>query len=250
MKLRLDKAMVELGIVATRTRAQESISSGSVTVDGTIVTKSGHLVDSGQTIESKVEPIPYVSRGGVKLAAALDAWEINVIGRFCLDIGVSTGGFTDCLLQRGAAQVLGIDSGHGQLAETLQSDTRFRLIEGKNARYLQPEDVFADISFFCMDVSFIAASLVLPAVIHATFLAGSDFSTIPRESVVLVKPQYESGREFVGRRGLVKSQEAHRTAIERVRRTVCAHGAIETRSMESPILGRAGNREFLLYARF
>lgn len=250
MKLRLDKAMVERGIAPTRSRAQESIAAGSIAVEGTIVTKAGHLVDSEQTIESRAEVNPFVSRGGLKLAAALDAWNINVAGRICLDVGTSTGGFTDCLLQRGAAHVTGIDSGHGQLAETLRSDPRLRLIEGKNARYLQPKDVPAGTSFFCVDVSFIAASLVLPAVIHAVFPPGSVSDITSRDAVVLVKPQFETGREFVGKHGLVKSPRAHEAAVERVRQTLYAHKAVETRSMASPMAGSTGNREFLLYARF
>jgi 23S rRNA (cytidine1920-2'-O)/16S rRNA (cytidine1409-2'-O)-methyltransferase len=250
MKLRLDKAMVERRIAPTRARAQESIASGLVAVEREVIRKTGHPVDSCQSIELLAEGLPYVSRGGLKLAAALDAWNIDVTGRICLDVGISTGGFTDCLLQRGWAHVTGIDSGHGQLAEALRSDPRLRLVEGKNARYLQPEDVAPGTSLFCMDVSFIAASLVLPAVIHAAFPPNPPNGAGPREAVVLVKPQYEAGREFVGKRGIVKSGEAHQAAIERVRQTVCAHGALETSTMDSPVMGSAGNREFLLYARF
>ena len=251
MKFRLDKVLVERGLATTRTRAQERIMEGQVTVDGTIVTKTGFFVKPIQAVEVHGDALPYVSRGGIKLAAALDAWKIDVAGRICLDVGISTGGFSDCLLQRGAVSVTGIDSGHSQLAATLRNDPRLRLLERTNARFLTAEMLSTGISFFTMDVSFIAASLVLPAVIAAAFHLGTENpSTNPREAVVLVKPQYEAGREFVGKRGIVRSEAAHQLAINRVRQTMSAQGAIETAVMDSPIAGGEGNREFLLYARF
>lgn len=235
----------------TRTRAQERIRDGQVTVDGEVVRKTGSLVHADQRIELHGEELPFVSRGGLKLAAALDHWKIDLTGRHCLDIGISTGGFTDCMLQRGALGVVGIDSGHGQLAAQLRNDPRVQLLERTNARYLSSSLLPECIRFLAMDVSFIAASLVLPAVIAAAFRPTGQHAPIPaREAVVLVKPQYEAGREFVGKHGLVRSDAAHQLAIQRVRETVCSLGARATQVIESPIAGAEGNREFLLYAQF
>jgi 23S rRNA (cytidine1920-2'-O)/16S rRNA (cytidine1409-2'-O)-methyltransferase len=249
VKLRLDKALVERSLAPTRTRAQERVSAGQVSVDGIIVTKAGLLVDTHQVIETHGEDLPYVSRGGLKLAAALAFWKIDLSGRICLDVGISTGGFTDCMLQHGATRVIGIDSGHSQLAVSLHTNPQLQLLERTNARYLTasmlPSEI--EISFFAMDVSFIAASLVLPAVIASAFPERKETT---REAVILVKPQYEAGREFVGKRGIVRNEAAHQRAIDRVRDTVCAHGATRTDVMDSPIAGGEGNREFLLYARF
>ena len=251
MKLRLDKVLVERSLAPTRTRAQERIAIGQVSVDGVIVTKAGFLVDSDQAVETHGEDLPYVSRGGLKLAAALDAWKIDVCGRICVDVGISTGGFSDCMLQRGAELVIGIDSGHSQLASALQGHPRLRLLESTNVRYLTPSVLPGNISFVAMDVSFIGASLVLPAVIASAFPAAiENQSAKVRQAVILVKPQYEAGREFVGKHGIVRNEAAHRLAVDRVRDTVLAHGAQETDVMDSPITGGEGNREFLLYARF
>ncbi len=251
VKLRLDKVLVERRLAPTRTRAQERIAKGEVSVDGVIVTRAGFLVESLQAIETHGEDLAYVSRGGLKLAAALDAWKIDVSGRVCLDVGISTGGFSDCMLQRGAARVIGIDSGHGQLASSLRDHPRLRLLEGTNARYLTASDLPGDVTFFAMDVSFIGASLVLPAVIASAFRPlAAGRTSVSRQAVVLVKPQYEAGREFVGKHGIVRDEAAHQRAIDRVRDTVLARGAQETDVMDSPIAGGEGNREFLLYARF
>ncbi len=248
MKLRLDKCVVGQGLAASRTRAQQRISAGQISVDGAIITKAGFLVDANQYIQEIQEDIPFVSRGGLKLAAALDAWNIDIPGRTCLDIGISTGGFSDCLLQRGAARVIGVDSGHGQLAEKLRSDSRLLLLERTNARYLTAEMLPPTIEFFTVDVSFIAASLVLPAVVAAAFPAKVSGSM--REAVILVKPQFEAGKEFVGKGGIVTSSAAYQRAVDRVRQTLEANGAVETRTLDSPIVGGDGNREFLMYARF
>ncbi len=251
MKLRLDKLLVTRGIVPTRSRAQERISSSQIMVDGAIVTKAAFLVDPEQVIQTLGEDLPYVSRGGIKLAAALDAWEIDLSGRVCLDVGVSTGGFSDCMLQRGAVRVVGIDSGHGQLAQKLLLDSRLLLLEGTNARTLTADMVPVGIGFFAVDVSFIAASLVLPAVIRAAFPCDAKPSVgSSREAVVLAKPQYEAGREFVGKHGIVRSSAAHQRAIDRIKATLGEHGALETRVMDSPMNGGDGNQEFLVYARF
>ena len=248
MKLRLDKLLVAQGLASSRTRAQQRISAGQISVDGSIVTKAGLLVDNKQLIQAIEPDIPYVSRGGLKLAAALDAWRIDVAGRTCLDIGISTGGFSDCLLQRGATRVIGVDSGHGQLAEKLRSESRLLLLEHTNARHLTADMLPPGIEFFTVDVSFIAASLILPAAIAAAF--SSKENSARREAVILVKPQFEAGKEYVGKGGIVSSSAAHQRAIDRVRETLDAHGAVETRVMDSPIAGGDGNREFLVYARF
>jgi 23S rRNA (cytidine1920-2'-O)/16S rRNA (cytidine1409-2'-O)-methyltransferase len=251
MKLRLDKLLVGQGLAATRTRAQQRISAGHITVDGTIITKAGFVVDSQQVIQALEEDIPYVSRGGVKLAAALDAWKIDISGRTCLDVGISTGGFSDCMLQRGAAYVVGVDSGHGQLAKKLRGNPRLSLLERTNARHLRMEMLPDGIRFFSVDVSFIAASLVLPAVIAAAFPVDANVPDSPsREAVILAKPQFEAGKQFVGKGGIVRRAAAHQRAIDRVRETLDANGALKTRVMDSPLPGGDGNREFLIYARF
>jgi 23S rRNA (cytidine1920-2'-O)/16S rRNA (cytidine1409-2'-O)-methyltransferase len=248
MKLRLDKRVVDDGLAASRTRAQQRISAGQIAVDGSIVTKAGFMVDTQQLIQAIQEDNPYVSRGGLKLAAALDAWKVDVARRTCLDIGISTGGFSDCLLQRGAARVVGVDTGHGQLAEKLRSDPRLLLLEHTNARHLTADMLPPNVGFITIDVSFIAASVILPAVIAAAF--GSTTAGSLHESVILVKPQFEAGREFVGKGGIVHNAAAYQRAIDRVKQTLDAHGALETRVMDSPIPGGDGNREFLMYARF
>jgi 23S rRNA (cytidine1920-2'-O)/16S rRNA (cytidine1409-2'-O)-methyltransferase len=248
MKLRLDQLLVGQGLASSRTRAKQRISAGQISVDGSIVTKAGFLVDPDQSIQAIGDDIPYVSRGAIKLGAALDAWRIDVAGRTCLDIGISTGGFSDCLLQRGAPCVVGVDNGHGQLAEKLRSDPRLLLLEHTNARHLTANMLPPGIGFFTVDVSFIAASLILPAVIAAAFSSKADDAR--SEAVILVKPQFEAGREFVGKGGIVHTSAAHQRAIDRVRQTLDDHGAVETRVMDSPIPGGDGNREFLMYARF
>lgn len=248
MKLRLDKRVVDQGLAASRTRAQQRISAGQIAVDGSVVTKVGFLVDTRQLIQEIEQDNPYVSRAGLKLAGALDAWKVDVAGRTCLDIGISTGGFSDCMLQRGAAGVVGVDTGHGQLAEKLRSDSRLLLLEHTNARHLTANMLPPGIGFFTVDVSFIAASLILPAVIAAAFPSKAAGSL--HEAVILVKPQFEAGKEFVGKGGIVHSSAAHQRAIDRVTQTLDAHGALETRVMDSPIPGGDGNREFLIYARF
>jgi len=253
MKVRLDKLLIERGLAATRSRALEKIVSGQVRVDGAVVTKAGFFVESGQSIDIPTDELPYVSRGGLKLAAALDHWKIDVSGRICLDVGISTGGFTDCLLQRGVERVVGVDSGHGQLAEKLRSDPRVLLLEKTNARYLTASMLPGVIGFLAIDVSFIAASLVLPAVVASAFPSASAVGkAVPtlREAVILVKPQFEAGREHVGKHGLVKSPAGWLRAVDRVREAILQWGARETDTIDSPIAGGDRNREFLLYARF
>jgi 23S rRNA (cytidine1920-2'-O)/16S rRNA (cytidine1409-2'-O)-methyltransferase len=209
------------------------------------VEKPGAPVEETAALRVLGEEQRYVSRGGFKLEAALTRWQIELSGRDCADIGTSTGGFTDCMLQHGAASVVAVDTGYGQIAEGLRRDPRVRLLERTNARYLKPGDLPSGIGFVSMDVSFISATLVLPAV-----LAAVTAPQILLEIVVLVKPQFEAGREHVGKGGIVHDPAAHQFAVDRVRSVMQELGASATEVADSPILGTKGNREFLLYGRF
>jgi 23S rRNA (cytidine1920-2'-O)/16S rRNA (cytidine1409-2'-O)-methyltransferase len=250
MKMRLDKLLVERGLVASRERAQAMVIGGRVLVNEQKVDKPGAAVAGDAELRLLGEDLRYVGRGGLKLEAALRHWAIEVSGRFCMDVGASTGGFTDCLLQHGAARVLAVDTGYGQIAQKLRSDPRVSLMERTNARHLKAGDLPEGISFVAMDVSFISATLVLPAVVGAAFGGDSDTaSALPRELVVLVKPQFEAGREFVGKGGIVRDRAGHDAAVERVRECVLGLGGRAVDLLDSPILGMEGNREFLLYTR-
>lgn len=246
VKARLDKLLVERGLAASRERAQALVLAGRVLVDGQKVEKAGAAVEAGAEIRLLGDEQLYVSRGGLKLEAALKQWDIVMQGRVCMDVGASTGGFTDCLLQHGAERVIAVDTGYGQLALGLRRDPRVRLLEKTNARYLTAADVGEAVSFVCMDVSFISATLVLPAVVRAAFGEAPSGT----ELVVLVKPQFEAGREAVGKGGIVRDPQAQAAAVERVRRALQDLGCPATEVMESPLLGREGNREWLLYGRW
>ena len=239
MKQRLDRLLVERGLAESREKAQALIMAGEVSVDGQKAVKPGHSIDAASAIEISGRP-PYVSRGGVKLAAALDGFAIDVTGCVCLDIGSSTGGFTDCLLQHGAARVHAVDVGSGQLDWKLRNDPRVVVHEGINARHLQYEEIGELVALATFDVSFISVTLILPAVVP---LLRSD-----GRMVILVKPQFEVGKGHVGKGGIVRDPELHREACVRVEEAVKSLG-FETSIMESPILGAEGNKEFLLYAR-
>lgn len=247
--------MVDRGVVPSRERAQALILAGKVLVNEQKVGKSGTSVPDDVVIRLLGDDLRYVSRGGLKLEKALQHWNIQLAGRTCLDVGASTGGFTDCMLQHGAARVVAVDTGYGQIDMKLRQDNRVLLLEKTNARYLdtehlapllEPEGV-EPVTFIAMDVSFISATLVLPAVVRAAFGSAGD---LPREAVVLVKPQFEVGREHVGKGGIVRDPEAQQGAVEKVRRAVHELGASKTDVIDSPILGAEGNREFLLYAMF
>ena len=246
MKNRLDKLLFERGLVPSRERAQALILAGRVLVNQQKIEKPGASVDDDALLRVLGEEQRYVSRGGFKLEAALGRWHIDLAGRRCADIGTSTGGFTDCMLQHGAAGVVAVDTGYGQIAESLRRDPRVSLRERTNARYLKPGELGPGISFVSMDVSFISATLVLPGVLAAVRESGE--SRI--EAVILVKPQFEAGREHVGKGGIVSDPAAHQLAIDRVRAAVHDLGAAGTEVAESPIQGAKGNREFLLYSRF
>ena len=248
MKVRLDKLLLERGVTTSRERAQALILAGKVLVNGQKVEKAGAGVEGSADIRLLGEDLKYVSRGGLKLEAALKHWQLDVRGKACLDVGTSTGGFTDCLLQHGAARVIAVDTGHGQTDFRLRQDARVRLLEKTNARYLIAERVGEAVDLVVMDVSFISATLVLPAVIAATFTQPDERRG--RQIVVLVKPQFEAGREQVGKGGIVRDSTVQKATVEKVRQALLTMGCIQTDVIDSPILGGEGNREFLLYGRF
>jgi 23S rRNA (cytidine1920-2'-O)/16S rRNA (cytidine1409-2'-O)-methyltransferase len=242
---------MDRGLAASRERAQALILAGKVLVEDQKVEKAGSQVSSECAIRLLGEDLKYVSRGGLKLERALEHWHIDVTGKTCLDVGASTGGFTDCLLQQGAARVIAVDTGYGQMDFKLRQDARVRLLEKNNARYLTREVVGVAVDLIVMDVSFISATLVLPAVIEAAFPESQQLDgRRGREIVVLVKPQFEAGREHVGKGGIVRDEAAQVAAVEKVKSALQGLGAVETDVIESPILGAEGNREFLLYGVF
>lgn len=244
LKKRLDLRLVEEGLVQSRERARALILAGRVLVAEQKIDKPGTNVAMDSLIRILGAEMPYVSRGGLKLAGALDHWPISVNGRNCLDVGASTGGFTDCLLQRGAAHVTAVDTGFGQIAMKLRIDPRVTLIERTNARLLEPgalDKTPPPLTLLVMDVSFISITLVLPPVLKA--------APHLTEAVLLVKPQFEAGREHVGKGGIVTDPAAHQYALERAAASVRECGWQVVESIPSPITGSEGNREFLLYAR-
>lgn len=250
--MRIDKLLVERGLVPSRERAQAMVLSGRVLVNEQKVEKAGAGVDPAATIRLLGDDLKYVGRGGLKLEAALREWKIDLTGRTCMDVGASTGGFTDCMLQHGAAQVFAVDTGYGQIHSRLRSDPRVKLLEKTNARYLTRENldlagVNPMISFIAIDVSFISVTLVLPAVLGST--SDQSFNAL-REVVILIKPQFEVGREMVGKGGIVKDEAAQQGAVRKVRQKVEELGGKTIELMESPILGMEGNREFLLHTEF
>jgi 23S rRNA (cytidine1920-2'-O)/16S rRNA (cytidine1409-2'-O)-methyltransferase len=236
---RLDQLLVDRGLAETRAKARALILAGQVLVDGRPAGKAGHQVAVESRLEVR-ERLPYVSRGGLKLAAALEHFGIRVEGRVCLDIGASTGGFTDCLLKRGARRVYAVDVGSGQLDWKLRNHPQVVVKEGLNARYLRFEDIgeYADLAV--CDVSFISATLILPALAPLLKETG--------EMVILVKPQFEVGRGQVGKGGIVRDASLHGAACARVQQAVQQLG-FRTGLMESPVRGAEGNKEFLLYGR-
>jgi len=250
MKVRLDKLLVERELTPSRERAQAMILAGNVLVNGQKVEKAGTGVSHDAEIRLLGDDLKYVSRGGLKLEKAIQQWKIQVAGRTCLDVGASTGGFTDCLLQHGAAKVVAVDTGYGQLDLSLRNDRRVRVLEKTNARYLRSEEVTEAVSLVVVDVSFISATLVLGPVIAAVGGEGSiegGPETKP-EIIVLVKPQFEVGREQIGKGGIVRDEQLHAGSVEKVRQCLMSLGYSQTAVIESPIQGAEGNREFLLHA--
>ncbi|HEV7217967.1 MAG TPA: TlyA family RNA methyltransferase [Terriglobales bacterium] len=246
MKIRLDKLLVERGLVPSPERAQALILAGRVLVDEQKVIAVGAHTGKDVIVRLLGVEKKYVSRGGLKLEKALSHWKIDVREKICLDIGASTGGFTDCLLQHGAAQVFAVDTGYGQIDFRLRNDPRVHLLEKTNARYLTREELGETADFIATDVSFISATTLLPAVIRAAFPESKQ----GRQIVILVKPQFEANREFVERGGIVRNIEAQNAAVEKVRKALVTLQCRSTDVIESPILGAEGNREFLLYGLF
>jgi 23S rRNA (cytidine1920-2'-O)/16S rRNA (cytidine1409-2'-O)-methyltransferase len=249
LKVRLDKLLLERGFAVSLERARATILAGRVLVSGQKVEKAGAAVDIAADVRLLGEDSRYVSRGGLKLEKALEHWQIDVRGKVCLDVGASTGGFTDCLLQHGAARVIAVDTGHGQIDFRLRQDPRVRLLEKTNARYLTRKQVGQIVELGFVDVSFISATMVLPAIVTAAF-PGAPAQRRGYQIVVLVKPQFEVAREEVGKGGIVRDAAAQTTAVEKVRQSLLALGCAQTDMIESPILGAEGNREFLLCATF
>jgi 23S rRNA (cytidine1920-2'-O)/16S rRNA (cytidine1409-2'-O)-methyltransferase len=240
-RTRLDRLLVLRGLAPTREKAQAMILAGSVSVAGRRADKAGAPVEETAEVTVTGPPHPYVSRGGVKLEAALDRFRIDPSGLVCLDVGASTGGFTDCLLQRGAAKVYAVDVGYGQLDAKLRGDPRVILRERVNARSLSRQDVPEPIGLAAIDVSFISTRLVLPAVLPLVVSGGF--------VVVLVKPQFEAGRAEVGKGGIVRSEEIRRRVVSEIGEFGCGLRLEPIGAIPSPIRGAHGNEEFLLAFR-
>jgi 23S rRNA (cytidine1920-2'-O)/16S rRNA (cytidine1409-2'-O)-methyltransferase len=249
LKLRLDKLLVDRGLAASRERAQALILAGKVLVNDQKLDKAGAQVAEDAAVRLLAEDLKYVSRGGLKLERALQHWQIDVAGKSCLDVGASTGGFTDCLLQHGAARVIAVDTGYGQMDFKLRQDSRVRLLEKTNARHLTDDVIGEKVALIVVDVAFISATLVLPPVVNAAFPRSPD-ERRGRQVIVLVKPQFEAGREFVTKGGIVRDQAAQLASVEKVKRTLLDLACSRTDVIESPILGAEGNREFLLLGVF
>jgi len=225
----------------SRERARALIMAGDVLVDGTPVTKAGALVEKEARVELRGGDMPYVSRGGLKLEAALEHFCIDVRGVIAMDVGSSTGGFTDCLLKRGAAKVYCIDVGYGQLSWSLRSDPRVVLLERTNIRHLERERIQDPIGFVCIDVSFISLRKVLPRVM--------EFIPDGAEVLALVKPQFEVGKGEVGKGGIVRDDEKRKAAVKAIETFATDEGFRSIGSFLSPVAGQKGNREYFLYLR-
>jgi 23S rRNA (cytidine1920-2'-O)/16S rRNA (cytidine1409-2'-O)-methyltransferase len=240
-KERADKVLVERGLVDSRTRAQALILAGQVLVREQRIDKPGQLIDPDAEIRIKGETLRYASRGGLKLEAALREFNINPDARNCLDVGASTGGFTDCLLQHGATRVWAIDVGHNQLVWRLRQDARVVVLEGVNARNLDPAQFPVRFDLATIDVSFISLTKILPAVRPCL--------TDPADCVALIKPQFEVGKGEVGRGGIVTDPAKHRRVLNQIQDAATAIGFRPVGLIESPILGAEGNREFLMHLK-
>ncbi|MCL4536697.1 MAG: TlyA family RNA methyltransferase [Nitrospirae bacterium] len=241
MKNRLDKILVDKGLVQSRERAQALIMEGKAFVDGITVTKAGAMVNVGAHIELKGEDIPYVSRGGLKLEAAIKHFSISMKDKIAMDVGSSTGGFTDCMLQHGAKRVYCIDVGYGQLAWKLRQDSRIVLIERTNIRYLEREKIPDEIDIATIDVSFISLAKVIPNVL--------EFLKQDGEIIALIKPQFEVGKGEVGKGGIVKDEAKRLKAVDRVKENLELLGLQTIGVIQSPIPGQKGNIEHLIYMK-
>ena len=237
--MRLDRALAARGLARSRTEAQALIAAGQVRVDGRAADKASLLVPDEAALTVEGDRCPFVSRGGLKLAAALDAFGVLVAGRTALDVGASTGGFTDCLLRRGAARVACVDAGHGQMAPRIAADPRVSSREGVNARFLLPADFDAPFDLLVADLSFISLTLVVPALVPLLRPEG--------DMILLVKPQFEVGQAHLGKGGIVRDPGRREEAVRRVAAAAAALGLAARGRMTSPILGGDGNAEFLLW---
>lgn len=250
-KIRLDKILVDQGHAASRERAQALVLAGRVLVDEQRIDKPGTSISAHSTIRLLGSDLKYVSRGGLKLEHALAHWSIDLTGLACIDIGASTGGFTDCMLQSGARSVLAVDTGYGQIAQKLRDDSRVTLRERTNARFLTPGELLTPGHptpvFLAMDVSFISATLILPAVLAAISPEGQPWQG---SAVILIKPQFEAGRVHVGKGGIVRDPDARQSAIDRVHDCVIEQHGTAVEVIDSPIHGMEGNHEYLLHATF
>lgn len=243
MKERLDRILVMRSLAPSRERARAYIMEGVVFVNGQREDKPGTFfnLENIKEIEVREDPIPYVSRGGLKLERAIEQFEISVSGMTCLDIGASTGGFTDCLLQNGAAKVYSIDSGTNQLDWRLRSDERVICMEKTNFRYMTPEDIGVSFDFACADVSFISLKKIL--------IPARDMMKSGAHMVCLVKPQFEAGRDQVGKNGVVRDPHVREEVLTDISRFCGENGFSVLGHTDSPILGAKGNHEYLLYLR-
>lgn len=238
-RVRIDKAMVDAGLAPTRQKAQALVMAGCVFSGGARIEKPGHQIDPSLEIEVRGEDHPFVGRGGLKLDRALREFAVDPEGAICMDVGASTGGFTDCLLKGGARRVYAVDVGYGQLARRLAEDERVVVIDRTNIRNLDRGLVPDPIGIAVIDVSFISLSIVLPSV--------DPFLPAGASVVALIKPQFEVGRELVGKGGIVKDPASHLIAIERVRSAGLSLGWVFKGLCDSPILGAKGNKEFLIH---
>lgn len=239
MKKRLDILVTERGLAESREKAKTLIMAGQVYVDGQKADKPGDTFSEDAAVEVRGKGLPYVSRGGLKLEKAMREFGLQLQGRTCMDIGASTGGFTDCMLQNGAQRVYSVDVGYGQLAWSLRTDPRVVNLERTNARYLTREQVLEEIGFFSVDVSFISLTLILPAVRPLLAEHG--------QAVCLIKPQFEAGREKVGKKGVVRDKAVHEEVIEKIRSFALENGFSVLGLTFSPVKGPEGNIEYLIY---
>lgn len=239
MKKRLDVLLTELNPELTRTKAQTMIMSGIVYVNDQKETKAGSMFPEDAVIEVRGETLKYVSRGGLKLEKAMECFPVNPSGKICMDIGSSTGGFTDCMLQNGAVKVYSVDVGKGLLHYKLRNDPRVVVMEKTNIRYLKPEEVPEKINFASVDVSFISLTLILPAAL--------ELLDEHKEMVMLIKPQFEAGREKVGKKGVVRDPAVHEEVIEKIYDFADSQGLKIMGLDFSPVKGPEGNIEYLIY---
>ncbi len=237
--MRLDAFIAERAMCDSRTDAKKFILAGDVTVDGKVIKKPSHEVTGDENIAVDKSSKKYVGRGGLKLESALSFFDVSVDSRFAIDVGASSGGFTDCLLQNGASHVIAVDSGSGQMADSLRRDERVTVIENYNARYMTPEDFEYVPDLAVMDVSFISATLIMPA-LKSCLSDGSDF-------ICLIKPQFEVGKSGLGKGGIVKNQSVRQSAVNKVIDFAEAIGFELINLSESPIIGGDGNIEYLAH---